>query len=227
MSEISQVLYNQIEFLLSQNRQTFVYRGKLTKELKSVYFSVFGKFLPCETCEEHVLNALDKLQLFLNSYNSNQKPMEKIEKKECGFKLKPGSVLGIFGGATHVTEANLTDDLAYMLLERTPKNARHFTTMPKDWEAELEKRKAAKAKKPKGDKKQESGTTETMIVAVDQADPGEEQSLEARVSAITAQIDARKASIKQNTPKAEKSRLNEEIAALGAMVEALNTPPGE
>lgn len=104
------------------------------------YRSVFGEKI-CLTCDNRFTESFTKLI---------QIPTKQLEKmKDRNFTLKAGSLIdtsmkGIPGVPMHVSDANLTDDIAIQLLKANKGYIMHFDHKPSNWEEVVAKGVKAK-----------------------------------------------------------------------------------
>lgn len=109
---------------------------------------IFGQ-LGCTTCNE------DIAQLYSNLKNNGMSTLK--NKIERNFELKNGFVGQMsFGSQQHLSNANLTDELALEFLSINPERIKCFETFPKNWQklvtdfvASLAEKKAQEAKQAK------------------------------------------------------------------------------
>lgn len=96
-------------------------------ELVTVYNSLFDDrlILSCKNC---INDALFRININIKKGET----MSKSEKPKCNFELKKGLVLYIPGLSLHITNDNLTDEYALMLLKRNRANLANFVRTPTD-----------------------------------------------------------------------------------------------
>jgi len=96
------------------------------KELREAYYELFREPLSI-TCDNCITDGIFRIQYHLKTLK--QKVMET---SKCDFKLKPGLVVYLPGSSLHLTNDNLTNELAFMLLKKTRKNIAYFASYPAD-----------------------------------------------------------------------------------------------
>ena len=100
----------------------------LLRELGRVYFSIFNEklVLSCNNCID---DALWRIKHFLK-HNKNKKT--KIMEEQL-FKLKEGLVLYVRTWHKHITNSNLTNQVAIDLLKLNNRNINNFEKYPDNW----------------------------------------------------------------------------------------------
>lgn len=93
-------------------------------ELREAYYTLFREVLTI-SCDNCITDGIFRIQYYLKS-------IKKLTtmKTESNFKLKQGKVIYLPGTSMHITNNNLTDELAYMLLKKSRNNLAHFETYP-------------------------------------------------------------------------------------------------
>ena len=111
--------------------ETKVYNNSVYREeLKRIYFEVFKDHLVV-TCMNCVADALFRLKHYLRNNNKNK--MEATNIVPCNFKMRDNQVIYIRSKHMHITNANLTDELALSLLKMNVKNITNFIKYPQNW----------------------------------------------------------------------------------------------
>ena len=105
------------------------------EELKRIYFEVFKEHLAV-TCMNCVSDAIFRLKYYLN--NNNKHKMETTKIVPCDFKLKDNQVIYIRARHMHITNDNLTNELALLLLRISVKNITNFVKYPENWKDMLD-----------------------------------------------------------------------------------------
>lgn len=120
-------------------------------EFEPLYKSILRKKIPACKCPDKIRDAVFELYAFINKHKNDMNTIIK-----CTAKLRGGVVLfGIPNHAGVFNNTNLTDEIARAFLEKYPKRASWFETLP----APVEK-PAEPAKEPAKEPDAVEGTNE-------------------------------------------------------------------
>lgn len=113
-------------------------------EFEPLYKSILRKNIPACKCPDKIRDAVLELYAFINKHKND---METIIKRTA--KLRGGVVLyGIPNHAGVFNNTNLTDEIARAFLEKYPKRATWFETLPAPVEVEEPTKEPAKEPTP-------------------------------------------------------------------------------
>ena len=96
----------------------------LLTELRDEYFRIFKEQLHT-TCINCIEDGLFRIKYHLRTKDT---PMNEV--KKCNFRLLSGKVLWVRNLGIHITNDNLTDDLAIALLKLSSGNLKNFDRVP-------------------------------------------------------------------------------------------------
>ena len=99
---------------------------KKQEKLQKVYYDIFGEYLTI-SCGGCIQDAIFRINYYIKKQNTM-----KEETKSVHFKLKDNVVLYVHAIGVHITNSNLTDDLAVRILKLNRKNLGHFAVYPQD-----------------------------------------------------------------------------------------------
>jgi len=103
-----------------------IYRDAvLLKELCRVYREIFGEGLQT-SCENCVADGLFRVRY----HTTNKKDKKMEEKKKCNFRLMEDDVMFVKAWGKHITNDNLTDEIAINLLKISDKLLCRFVVHP-------------------------------------------------------------------------------------------------
>jgi len=134
-------------FLTTAKTQTIIVDSKTRKEFLDLYLQTIGKnFDGCVGCSGNVSKALQELK------KENAKT-ENIMTKEKKYSLKSGAQIYFRSINSVVTEQNLTDEVARLMLRGASKLINQFETFPSDWKEDIEIKTRTVATKIKEEEK--------------------------------------------------------------------------
>lgn len=114
--------------ILSRTADEIYSNDALYAELDRVYFNIFKQH-PTRSCKNCIADALFQIKYHLK----NTTMAKKIEeKKPCAFKLKSSAVLWIPKLHMHITNSNLTDELAIKVIKISRGTLKYFEEVPKN-----------------------------------------------------------------------------------------------
>lgn len=130
---------DKIKELLDQGLSAIIESGKVNGALYNSFLSVYTLQFPerkspagCSGCMEDAFYSLQKF------YNKQLNPMETTQTKiSSAFHIKGNGVIYSSSLNKHISNDNLTDDLAFALLEKSENYEKSFDLMPKDWKEKL------------------------------------------------------------------------------------------
>lgn len=99
------------------------------KQLKKKYLSIQKNFFNTDLCHE-CNSAIKHSYIHFKSLTPNQ--MKTIEERQ--FALKTNTVLWVEARQSHITNANITDEIAVALLRKNKGYQKYFEKMPQGWE---------------------------------------------------------------------------------------------
>lgn len=148
--------WQEIEILQKQNVSDILNDRKLKQQFISLCKILFQTNL-CAKCNSSIKQA------FLNFKSITPKQINTMEKRE--FILKPNTVLWVESLQKHVTNANLTDDIALALLNKNKGYAKYFEKIPANWQ-QVQSAVPVKSQTPVQVTKQEDEAKEAVRKAI-------------------------------------------------------------
>lgn len=124
-----------IEFTNKNRVQKVIANENSNAEFLQLFYQVFEYYPPCTTCGDLAVE-YDKLVKWANG------KLNFTPRSMANFTLKKDKQIYVRSIGNYVTEFNLTDRMALIMLRESKQNINNFESYPEDWEellTELEK----------------------------------------------------------------------------------------